>query len=145
MNQGGGGLMYSPVISRPKLMYRPVMSRPIWALDFNLITWLIPFPSPNLMLPLSPLNKRSSSVHTTRAYWVIPGQLFPEKGSHCSILQSFGCSAVPWEYRYRAYPLRWEVVPMPLLPYSTKHPLSNHNIGPISPLTLRVIMILPLI
>ena len=133
------------MISKPKLMYRPVMSRPIWALDFNLITWFIPFPSPNLMSPLSPLNKRSSSVHTTRASQVIPGQPFLEKGSHCSVLQSLSCSAVPQEYRYRAYPLRWEAVPMPLLPYSTKHPLSNHNIGLISPLTLRVIMILPLI
>ena len=115
-------------------MYSPVISRPIWALGFSLITWLIPSPSPTFRPPLSPVNKRSSSVHAIHAFWVTPGKLLLEKRIHCSVVQSLICSAVSREYRCRAYPLRWEAVPMPLLPPSPKHPLWNNRIGPPYPL-----------
>ena len=111
-------------------MYGPVIFRPIWALGFNLIMWPISSPNPGLRSPLSPLNKRSSLVHTTHAFWVIPGKLLPEKGSHCSVVLSLGCSTVPRKYWRRAYPLRWEAVPMPLLPLLPKHPLWSNRIGP---------------
>ena len=87
-------------------------------------------PKPSLRSPLSPLNKRSSLVHTTHAFWVISGKLLPEKGSHCSVVLSLGCSTVPRKYWRPAYPLRWEAVPMPLLPLLPKHPLWSNRIGP---------------
>ena len=118
------------------MLYGPVISKPIWALGFNLITWLILSPKPSLRPPLSPVNKRSSSVHTTHTSWVTLGKLFPKKGSHYSVVQSLGCSVVPKEYWCRAYPLRWETVPMPLLSPSPspKHPLWSNRIGPLYPL-----------
>ena len=126
-------------------MYSPMISRPIWALGFSLIAWLIPSSSPSFRPPLSPVNKRSSSVHTTHASWVTPDKLLPEKGSHCSVVQSLSCPVVPREYRCQAYPLRWEVVPMPLLPPPPEHPFWSNRIGPPYPLMTKGNHTLPLI
>ena len=82
-------------ICQDKCQYDPMIPRPIQTLGFSLITWLIPSPSPTLRPHLSPVNQRSSSVHTTHTFWVTPDKLLPKKGSHCSNLQSLGCTAVP--------------------------------------------------
>ena len=43
----------------------------------------------------------------------------------------------PRKYRCRTSPLRWELVPKPLLPLLAKHPLKGNGIGPPCPLTIK--------
>ena len=125
-----------------------MIPRPIWTLGFSLITWLIPSPNPTLKPPLSPVNQKSSLVHTTHAFWVTPGKLLPEKGSHCSDLQSFSCPAMPWgninvEHIYQSgnqFQGHSHQVPLP-----PNHPLTINDIGPPIALAMEVIIVSPLI
>ena len=80
-----------------------------------------------------------STYHTTSP-GSHPMNRFPNKGATAQVYCLSGARQCLKEYHCQANLLRWEAIPMPLLPLPPKHPLSNNNIGPPIPLTTRLIM-----
>ena len=101
------------------MLYSPVISEPLWASGFNPITWPIWSLGPGLKSPLRPLNKWSSSIHTTlhlqdHIRW---SASLTRKWLPCCIVSQLLGSAR--DYHCRAYLLKWELFPKPLSPHPT--------------------------